>query len=151
VNIAATRLGVKSAVDAVDGDVARPGANFHIARSHFVDHNVAAPRFNPRRTGKLVPANISRSRLEIHFARESRQFQIARSALQVDIALKALDRLIAAAGVAVNRGVLWRRDFVVDGNVVDVHVVDTNAVAVLANGRIGLQLPHVLFVISAEP
>src|ERR1035437_8581537 len=50
-----------------------------------------------------------------------------------------------------NRGVLRDGNFVVDRNVVVVHVVDADAVAVLANRWIRLQLLHLRLVVAAEP
>jgi len=50
-----------------------------------------------------------------------------------------------------DRGVLRDSDFVVDRNVVEVDVVDADAVAVLANRRIVLQFLHLLLVVAAKP
>ena len=86
----------------------------------------------------------------MHVTSKARQPHIARPAFKIDIALQAFDRLITAAAVATNRCVLWDGDFVVDRNIVEVHVVDADAVAVLAKGRIGLQLLHFGFVIAAK-
>src|SRR6266446_7756938 len=138
VNVTAPRLGMKSAIDAVCRDVAGSGADFNIARAHFLDFYVTATRFDLRGTRKLAPTNISRARLETQFTGKPRQLQIARPALEINIALETLDILIAAAGMGTNRGVLRDGDFVINRNVVEVDVVDADAVAVLANRRIVL-------------
>src|SRR3984893_28062 len=151
VNVTAARLGMKSAIDAVCGNVAGSGADFNVARTPFLDFDVTATRFDLRRTRKLAPANISRARLETQFTGKTRQFQIARPALEINIALEPFDILITAAGMSTNRGVLRDGDFVINGNVVEVDVVDADAVAVLANRRIVLQPLHLLFVVAAEP
>src|SRR5208282_1710390 len=142
---------MKSAIDAVYRDVARSGADVHVARTHLVDFDVAAARFDFRRTRNLTPAHVSRTCLETHVAGEARHFQVARPAFEFRVAFEAFDNLIAAAGVGPKRGVFRDGDFVVDRNVVNVHVVDANAVPVLANGRIRLQLLHLRLVIAAEP
>src|ERR1035437_2199871 len=151
VNVAAARLGVKSAIDAVDRDVTASGADVHVARAHFLDFNVATARFDLRGTGKIAPADVSRSRLEAHFTGKARQAQVAGPALEIDVALEAFDRLIAATGMGANRGVLRHGNFVVDRNVVVVHVVDADAVASLANRRMILQLLHLGLVVAAKP
>src|SRR6267142_4025677 len=114
-NVTAARLGMKSAVDAVCGDVAGSGTDFNVARTHFLDFDVTAARFDLRRTRKLAPANISRARLETQFTGKTGQLQVARPALEIDIALEAFDILIAAAGMRSDRGILRNGDFVVDG------------------------------------
>src|SRR5208282_2785471 len=121
---------MKSTIDSAYRDVAGAGANVHVARTRFLDFDVAAARFNLCGSNKLAPLNIPRSRLETHFTSEARQSQVARSTLKIDIALQAFNRLIAAAGVTTKRGVLGNGDFVVDRNVAEVHVVDADAVAV---------------------
>src|SRR5208337_1077499 len=55
------------------------------------------------------------------------------------------------AGMGTNRGVLWDGDVVVDRNVGEIDVVDANAVAVLPNRRMVLQLLHLRLVVAAEP
>src|SRR5208337_1614605 len=151
VNVAASRLSMKSTVDTVHGDVTGTGADLHVARAHFLDLDVTAACLDLRGTRQFAPANVSRPCLEAHFTGESRQSQVARSTLQIDIALEPFDRLIAAAAVGANRSVLGDGDFVIDGNVGEIHVVDADAVAGLANGRIVLQLLHLRLVIAAEP
>src|ERR1700687_936635 len=151
VNVTTARLGMKSAIDAICNDVAGSGADFNIARTHFLDFDVTAARFDLRRTSKLAPANVSRACLKTQFTGKTRQLQISRPALEINIALEAFDILITAAGVGTNRGILRNRNFVVDRNVVEVHVVDADAVAVLPNRRIVLQLLHLLLVVAAKP
>src|SRR6266478_322798 len=151
VNVTAARLGMKSAIDAVCRDVAGSSADFNVARAHFLDFDVTAARFDLRGTRKLAPTNISRARLETQFTGKPRQLQIARPALEINIALETLDILIAAAGMGTNRGVLRDSNFVIDGNIIQVDVIDADAVAVLANRRIILQLLHFLFMVAAKP
>src|SRR6202022_3983323 len=93
VNVTAPRLGMKSAIDAVCSDVAGSGTDFNIARAHFLDFDVTAARFDLRRTRKLALTNISRTRLETKFSGKACQLQIARPALEIDIALEAFDIL----------------------------------------------------------
>src|SRR5208283_4944061 len=150
-NVAAPRLSMKSAIDAVDGDVAGAGANLHVTRAHFLDVDVTAACLDLRGTREFASANVSRSCLKMHFAGEPRQSQVARSTLQIDVALESFDRLVAAAGVGANRGVLGNRDFVIDGNVIEIYVVDADAVAGLANGRIRLQLLYLRLVVAPKP
>src|ERR1019366_6213543 len=151
VNVAAARLGTESTIDAVYGDVARAGADVHVARTYFLDFDVTAARFDLRGSGKFVAADVSRARLETHFTGEARQLHVARPTLEIDVTLEAFDLLIAAAGMGTNRGVLGDGDFVVDRNVVEIDVVDADAVAVLANWRIVLQILHRRLVVAAEP
>src|SRR5208337_1313900 len=132
-NVAAPRLSMKSAIDAVDGDVAGAGANLHVTRAHFLDVDVTAACLDLRGTREFASANVSRS------------------CLQIDVALESFDRLVAAAGVGANRGVLGNRDFVIDGNVIEIYVVDADAVAGLANGRIRLQLLYLRLVVAPKP
>src|SRR6202795_3992493 len=138
VNVTAARLGMESAIDAVCGNVAGSGADFNVARAHLLDFDVTAPRFDLCWPGKLAPANVSRARLETQFTGKARQLQIARPALEINIALEAFDILITAAGMGSDRGVLRDSDFVVDGNIIQIDVVNPDAVAVLANRRIVL-------------
>ena len=87
VNISAARLGMKSAIDAAYGDVARARAYVDIASAQLLDLNITAARFNPSGARKVASADIPRSRLKTHFASESLQLQIARSTLEIDVAL----------------------------------------------------------------
>src|ERR1700674_4995724 len=129
---------MKSAIDAVCGNVAGSGADLHVARTLLLDFNVTAARFDLRGTRKLAPTNISRARLETQFTSKTRQLQVARPTLEINIALEALDILITAAGMGSNRGVLRDGNFIINRNVVEVDVVDADAVRILANRRIAL-------------
>src|SRR3974390_18681 len=87
----------------------------------------------------------------MHVAGDPRQPQVAGAALQISVALDAFQRLIAAAAVGANVRVLRDGDFVVDGDVTEIDVVNPDAVPVLPDGRVALQLLHVRLVISFEP
>src|SRR5258706_132033 len=62
VNVAAARLGMKSAIDAVCRDVARSGADVHIARTSLLDFDVTAARFDLRRTSNSPSGSWHESR-----------------------------------------------------------------------------------------
>src|SRR5664279_3774568 len=86
----------------------------------------------------------------MHFTGKAGEAEIAGTALEIDIAFDALDSLVAAAGVGADGGILWNRDVIIDGNIIQVHIVNADTVAVLANRGIILQLLDFSFVVAAE-
>src|SRR5512143_653853 len=135
----------------MDGDVARASTNIDIAFANFLDFNIATAGLDARRPGKLAASHVARSGLEAQVAGEARQLHVAGTGFKVNRSLDALDTLIAAATVSANRGVLRDSDLVVDRDIAVIHIVDANAVSVLPDGRILLDLLHVVFRRFLEP
>src|SRR5882672_7732563 len=149
--VAAAGFGAKSAIDAAHDDITGAGTDVDVTLAHFFDFDVAATGFDSRGAGELASAHIAGAGLESEIAGQTRELHVPRSSLQVDIALETFHRLIAAATVAANRRVFRNGDLVVDGDVAQVHVINTNVVTVLPERRILLKFVHVRFVATFQP
>ena len=150
-HVAAAGLAVKSALHAANGNVARAGMQIDVARPSLFDLDIAAARAAADRAGNLPRPNIARTSLHTQFTGHIRQLCIARSGLQIDVAARAFNDQIARAGMCANDGIGGHRDLVVDRNVFACHVVNVNAVAILPQRRMLLDLVNVGFAAARQP
>ena len=86
----------------------------------------------------------------MNFAGKVRQLHVTRSRLHVRISPSAFDGLVPRTAAAANRRVRWNGDFVVDRYVVEVHIVNVNAVPGLVDRRILFDRMDILFALSDQ-
>src|SRR5579864_67601 len=98
-----------------------------------------------------MPANVARSCLQPDLSGKISQPQITRSALQIGISVRALDRLIARSAARAHRRIRWHGDLVVHRDIAHVHVVDMNSVSFLAQWRVLLNFADVALPPSEQP
>ena len=117
----------------------------------FFQFDVAAARASANRTCDPKRAHIARSSLQTNLPGKLRQFHVSRTALQVDVSMRAFDNLIARAAVSTDRRLRRHDDFIVHRNIVRIHVINVNAVALLPQRRMLLNFAYVRVPVSEQP
>ena len=95
--------------------------------------------------------HIARSGLNAEITRQIRQAHVSRSGFDVDAGVHALNRLIARTGFRPNLRIRGCRDLVVDGNILMVHIVNSNIVSALLDGRVPLDVLDLRLLVTTEP
>src|ERR1022692_1928362 len=104
-----------------------------VARGGFIDLDVAASRATFHRARNLACPYIARPRLRVH------------------IAACAFNDLISRAAARANGRIRGHTDLVIYRNVAHVHVVNVNAVALLPDRRMLLDLVDVGVPVATQP
>src|SRR5882724_5425417 len=104
-------------------NIAGSGFNVGITRTGFFEFQIAASGATVNRPRELFSSDVPRAGVEAHLAGEPREAKVARTALQFNLAaLQALNRLIARASPAAERGLGRNRDLIVHGDVANVSI-----------------------------
>src|ERR1039457_2409965 len=122
-----------------------------VARGGFIDLDVAASRATFHRARNLACPYIARSRLQTNLAGQFRELHVARPGLRVHIAACAFNDLISRAAARANGRIRGHTDLVIYRNVAHVHVVNVNAVALLPDRRMLLDLVDVGVPVATQP
>src|SRR5882724_7717931 len=122
-----------------------------VAGAGFIDLEVAAAGGALHRARDFAGADVAGSGLQPDLASKARQFHVARAGLHLDIAARAFDDLVTRTAAAADGRFSGHGDFVVDGNVVRVDIVDVNAVAFLPDRRVLFDLVDVRLASAHQP
>ena len=117
----------------------------------LLDLNIAAAGAASHGARDLPRPNVARSGLQANLAGQVRQLHIARSGLRVDVAVRAFNYLISRAAAGADGGIGGHTDLVIDRDVAQVHIIDVNAVAILADRRMLLDLVDVGVAVAHQP
>src|SRR6185369_14363126 len=121
-----------------------------VACSGFLEFDIAAARAGATGAIDIASSNVARAGLSMNIAGESTKLHVTRAAFEIDAALEAIDIVISGTAMRPQRGFSGRSDFVVNGHVAHVDVVNAHAVPVLAHGRIFLDFFHLGLLVAAE-
>src|SRR5438045_6527664 len=150
-NVSAAGFAMEAALDAACAEIARPGMQVDISRSGLFNLHIAAAGSTFHRARDVVRPNVPGASLQPDFPIQAAELHIARSSLDVHVAMRALNDLVTRAAAGANGGIGRNRDLVIDGNIAVIHIIDVDAIAALAKWRVLFNGMHVLFATSAEP
>ena len=100
-----------------------------IAGSGFLQFNVSAARARTDRAVEFAPTHIARAGLGANLAGQSAQLHVSGTAFQLDSPFDSVDIVVSRAAPGMQRRFRRNRDFVIDGDVLHIHVIDAHAVA----------------------
>src|SRR5207302_143093 len=138
-DIAAAGIGAQPAADSIYLDVARAGMSVHFAVGFFFQANISAARLRGNGAGDAASFDITRTSMHLDVSCQVGKPQVAGTALQIQVGAQILDGLVSRIAAGAHPSIRRNRDFVVNRNIPQVHVIDPNTPSRLANGRILFQ------------